>query len=73
MANTILRLDEVKHRCGISRSAIYAAIQRGDFPSQLSLGPRSVGWLESAIEDWIASRSTTKKPVTQLQNARNAA
>jgi prophage regulatory protein len=56
MADAILRLPEVKQRCGRSRTQIYAAIQRGEFPSQVRLGPRSVGWLESTINAWIAAR-----------------
>ena len=53
----ILRLPEVKTRTGLSRSSIYAAIGAGAFPSQVALGPRSVGWLDSAIEEWIKQRS----------------
>lgn len=56
MADSILRLPSVIRRCGICRSSIYAAIQRGEFPPQLELGLRSVGWLESEIEQWIAAR-----------------
>jgi prophage regulatory protein len=56
MAETILRLHAVKRQCGMSRTAIYAAIRRGEFPSQVRLSARSVGWLESSIQDWIAAR-----------------
>jgi prophage regulatory protein len=56
MANSILRLQSVKQRCGLSRTAIYAAIQRGEFPPQVEIGLRSVGWLERDIEQWIAAR-----------------
>ena len=57
MAETILRLQSVKQQCGMSRTAIYAAIRRGEFPPQVQLSARSVGWLESAIQEWIAGRS----------------
>lgn len=56
MYQTILRLALVKHRTGLSRSSIYNGIKLGTFPSQISLGPRAVGWLESSINDWIQSR-----------------
>jgi len=56
MVDTILRLQSVKQRCGLSRTAIYAAIQRGEFPPQVQLSARSVGWLESSIQDWITAR-----------------
>jgi prophage regulatory protein len=52
----ILRLNAVKQRCGLSRTAIYAAIQRGEFRLPVQLTARSVGWRESAIGAWIAAR-----------------
>ena len=52
----ILRLPEVKTRTGIARSTIYKLIAAGDFPPPVSLGARAVGWLESDVNQWIASR-----------------
>ena len=52
----IIRLPIVKSRTGLSRSTIYSQIKKGTFPKQISLGIRSVGWLEQDIEDWIESR-----------------
>lgn len=51
--STILRINRVKARTGLARSTIYERIKEGDFPAQVSLGPRAVGWLESDIEAWI--------------------
>ncbi len=56
--NKILRINDVKQKTGLSRSSIYAYIKEGKFPSSISIGPRSVGWLESDIEQWIDSRIT---------------
>jgi len=56
MANTILRLPNVKNRTGLSRSSIYLRISKGEFPSSISLGGRAVGWLESDIESWLQDR-----------------
>jgi prophage regulatory protein len=53
--NTILRRKEVESRTGLSRSTIYHRIKEGTFPKQIKLGARSVGWLESEIESWIAT------------------
>lgn len=55
-ALTILRRKQVEARTGLKRSAIYAAIQAGTFPSPVSLGGRAVGWPEHEIEAWIANR-----------------
>lgn len=52
----ILRLPQVKDRTGRSKSWIYEAIDNGEFPPQIKLSKRTVGWLESDIEDWISKR-----------------
>jgi prophage regulatory protein len=52
----ILRLPEVMARVGLCRASIYQYIARGDFPKQVILGPRCVGWLEHEIAAWLASR-----------------
>lgn len=52
----IIRLRQVIARTGLSRSSIYALIQGGRFPKQISLAPHSVGWVESELEAWIAER-----------------
>lgn len=55
----ILRLPEVKVRCGLSRSAIYdrmdPASPRFDprFPKRVCLG-RAVGWVEHEVDDYLA-------------------
>ena len=54
--HTILRLPEVKARTGLSRSTIYLRVAEGKFPPPINLGERSVGWLESEIDAWIAKR-----------------
>jgi prophage regulatory protein len=52
----ILRLADVISRTGLSRSTIYLNMSNGEFPAPISLGARSVGWLDSEIDDWIAER-----------------
>lgn len=52
----ICRLPEVIDRTGLSRSAVYDLMSKDKFPSQISLGPRSVGWIESEITDWIEAQ-----------------
>jgi prophage regulatory protein len=58
---TILRLPQVKGRCGLARSSIYARVKNGTFPAPISLGERAVGWLESEIVAWIDSRKTSRQ------------
>ena len=53
MQTTILRLPTVKARTGLSRSTIYLRISEGSFPKPISLGGRSVGWIEAEVNDWL--------------------
>ena len=52
----ILRLPEVINRVGLKRAAIYLYVGRGQFPKQINLGPRAVGWVEHEIDAWVAAR-----------------
>jgi prophage regulatory protein len=56
----ILRLPAVKSRTGLSRSSIYAAMSRGEFPAPIKLvagaRARAVGWPESSIDSYLAAR-----------------
>lgn len=56
MYERILRRPEVEHLTGQSRSSIYQKIAEGTFPEPVKLGPRAVGWPESAIQQWIEDR-----------------
>lgn len=53
---SFLRLKQVKALTGLSRSWIYAAIRRGEFPSAIPLSSRAVAWDSAAIADWQARR-----------------
>lgn len=52
----LLRLPSVIDVTGYSKSRIYALIKEGRFPAPLKLGDRAVGWRQSDIDAWIASR-----------------
>ena len=63
MANSIserklsfLRRPKVEKRTGLSRSTIYLRIKNGTFPKPVKLGERSVGWIESEVDEWLESR-----------------
>ena len=53
----ILRLPDVLGRTGLSRSGLYERIKAGGFPAPVSLGGRSVGWMETDIDVWICRRA----------------
>ncbi|BCA93912.1 hypothetical protein TUM19329_02730 [Legionella antarctica] len=52
----ILRLPVVKEYTGLSRSSIYLKMAQDNFPKSISLGSRSVGWIEEEITAWIEER-----------------
>nr|WP_269844201.1 AlpA family transcriptional regulator [Halovibrio salipaludis] len=55
---TLNRLPEVMRRTAMSRSSIYLAMKRGQFPRPVSLtGSRAVAWRESDIQRWIDERA----------------
>ncbi len=53
---SFLRLKKVQSVTGMSRSWIYDAIRRGDFPASISIGARAVAWPEQLIAEWQARR-----------------
>ena len=67
----ILRRDEVTKKIGLEKSAIYQMMAEGTFPRQIRLGPMSVGWLESEIDQWIAHRVAARdeKPAARHRAA----
>ena len=57
----ILRSREVEARTGLSRSTLYRWRLAGRFPPAVTLGPRSVGWIESDVDAWIQERSAESR------------
>ena len=56
ITNRFLRLPDVKHLTGLSKSTIYAKIAEDSFPRQIPLGSRTVVWLDSDIQKWITEQ-----------------
>lgn len=53
LTKKIWRLPEVLNQTGLSRSIIYEMIRRDQFPRQINLGPRAVGWAADDVLAWI--------------------
>lgn len=60
MTKVILRLPEVKARTGLSRSSIYLHMSQGQFPLQVKLSARCVGWFEHEIEAYLAEKASER-------------
>lgn len=52
----VLRFKEVKERVGYSRMHVDRLEKAGKFPGRIELGPNSVGWVESEIDEWLAAK-----------------
>ena len=52
----VLRRPAVQEQTGLKRSTLYAYVRLGTFPKPIHLGGRSVGWIASEVEHWIAQR-----------------
>tara|TARA_B110000046_G_C13003534_1_gene403272 strand:+ start:774 stop:953 length:180 start_codon:yes stop_codon:yes gene_type:complete len=52
----LIKLKEVIEKTSLGRSTIYEFMTDGRFPKQVSLGAKSVAWLESEVDDWIEDK-----------------
>ena len=52
----IIGLRELQDRVPFSRTTIWRLEQEGTFPRRIQISRGRVGWLSSAIDDWIAER-----------------
>lgn len=52
----ILRLQQVCNVTGLGRSMIYQLESERRFPTRVRIGLRAVGWVESEVQLWLASR-----------------
>jgi prophage regulatory protein len=60
----IMRLKEVIEKTGLSRSTIYNWISQGKFPKQIDLGARSVGWVDTEVDEWLSLRIELRDSTT---------
>jgi prophage regulatory protein len=56
MDKKLIKQSEVSNETGMSKSHIYALIQRGLFPKPIKLSERSSAWVESEVQDWIDAK-----------------
>jgi prophage regulatory protein len=67
-SKTIIRLPQVINKTGLSRSTIYKLLNSSDFPQKIQLSPRSMGFLESEVDDWIASKAEARNEAKGVQS-----
>jgi prophage regulatory protein len=54
--SSILRIDEVLEVTGLKKTMLYELINREEFPRQVHLGGRAVGWQKKQVLDWNRNR-----------------
>jgi prophage regulatory protein len=64
MPHQLLRLRQVQEKTGLKRTQIYLYMKTGDFPHSIKIGPASIAWLESEIDDWISMKLTHRRQHT---------
>ncbi|MDW1624968.1 AlpA family transcriptional regulator [Vibrio sp. Vb2704] len=52
----LITLREVIVLTSLSRASIYNYISKNMFPRQISVGERSVRWIESEVQEWIRQK-----------------
>ena len=52
----LMKINALVASTKMSRSQIYALIQKGEFPKPIKLSERSSAWVESEIQEWIDIR-----------------
>ncbi len=60
----LLRLHQIEEKTGLKRSQIYLYMKDGSFPRSIKIGPASVAWLESEIDEWI-NLKLAERPVVK--------
>lgn len=60
-----IKLNHVRSITALSTSEIYRRIAAGTFPAQITLGPKSVVWLESEVVAWCESRIAENRNTCQ--------
>lgn len=51
-----IRLPEVIHVAGMSRSQVYRLVAAGHFPQPVKLGQSASAWIEEEVLRWCAER-----------------
>jgi len=52
----MLRMPDVIHRTGLSRSTIYALMAEDKFPRQIKVSKNTAAWLEHEIDAYLKER-----------------
>jgi prophage regulatory protein len=57
----ILRKRGVLQKTGLSGTTQWRREKAGDFPKRISLGGKTVGWLECEIDIWLKEKAAARE------------
>jgi prophage regulatory protein len=57
---SFLRLNEDIRLAGLARSTVYRLVAANSFPAPCRLGARAVGWRNSDVAQWSATRPSAR-------------
>lgn len=49
----LIRLPDVLMITGLKRSTVYRKMKNDEFPKSVSIGERSIAWVESEVNGWV--------------------
>lgn len=58
--HSIIRIKEVLKRLNISRSTVWRLESQGKFIPKVQISPRTVGYLEADLEEYLKRRITSE-------------
>lgn len=65
MTTRLIRLPEVQNICGLSRTGVYQAMNRGEFPLSIKIrGERAAAWVSDEIDAWVQQRIAEARATT---------
>ncbi|QXG53212.1 AlpA family phage regulatory protein [Pantoea jilinensis] len=56
----IIKVPEVLERCALSRATLYRLLERNEFPRQVRISIRSIGFYEHEVNQWLVERTRVK-------------
>ncbi|HEM8139920.1 TPA: AlpA family transcriptional regulator [Providencia rettgeri] len=56
LKENLIRLPEVMRRTGYGKAWIYRLIEAGQFPKSVKIGTRSIAFIESEVDEWVANK-----------------
>ena len=66
---TILKMPQVTAITSLSRPTIYRLMAAGTFVKPVYLTPRSIGFLDTEVHEWIAQRAALRSETPFTQHA----